>query len=167
MVFRLFVLCLLIPITASAANGDSCRITPPASVGSGSTIRDTADSCTDVCKFVGSPSGISGAMECGPIWIPNQNSSSTTFKIIAQSADCVYDDVDIIEWDSETAPSGEVLSSLGTLDKDSGCGTGGLSACTALHVPYGLTGYIYITSNGSTVGGAACASFIIRMKQTK
>lgn len=131
----------------------------------GSTEANTASSCIDVCDYT----SINGELECGPIWIPLQNASSTTFRVIADASDCPFDSVDIIVADTstETDATGLHVVTYGTLDDDSGCGASGTSACNALVILHAISGYVYIDSNSQTVGGASCTSFKIRMTQSK
>ena len=161
----LVLLFLLFPFAAEAANGAACRITPPSTVETGSTEANTASSCIDVCDYT----SINGELECGPIWIPLQNASTTTFRVIADATDCPFDSVDIIVADTstETDATGLHVVTYGTLDDDSGCGASGTSACNALVIPHAISGYVYIDSNSQTVGGASCTSFKIRMTQSK
>ncbi len=160
----IIALAMFSPSPSWAANGASCEITPPSTVGVIATPRGVADSCTDVCDYAGAPA-IDGALSCGPIWIPNQNSVSTSFHIIASSANCTFDNVDVVHWHTATAPSSQHMVVLGTLDDDSGCGIRGTTPCLGVHVPYPIAGYIFVTSGAVGVGGASCTSFKIRMMQ--
>lgn len=158
----------LLPSVAFAANGANCRITPPSTVETGSTVTNTATACVDVCDYSGAPA-INGELECGPIWVPDQNADSTTFHVIAASATCAFDSVDIIIADTSTETDATGLHAViyGTLDDDSGCGTAGTLACKGLTIPHSISGYVYVDSNSQTVGGASCTSFKIRMTQSR
>ena len=161
------LIALAFPALSFAANGAKCTISPPSTNDTASTINNTAV-CIDVCDYAGAPA-INGELECGPIWIPLQNASSTTFRVIADASDCPFDSVDIIVADTstETDATGLHVVTYGTLDDDSGCGASGTSACNALVILHAISGYVYIDSNSQTVGGASCTSFKIRMTQSK
>ena len=157
----LIVLALwLLPGISLAANGATCSMLP-AGIG-GATVKNKAASCIDVCDFT----AISGVMTCGPFYFPYQNADSTTFRIITNTTNCAFDTVSILLWHSSTAPiTNDVTSTLAIFDDD---GTGGSCAgavCTAYVAPYALAGYVYITSGASSVGGASCTSFKVRMTQ--
>ena len=151
------ILFLMLSSSVWAADGASfSHAQPTASAPSPNT-------CIDVCD----KSNQNGAMTCGPIWAPVQDAFVTEWKVVGNSTNCAFDTVDIIEWDTSTAPSSEHTIILGTLDDDGAadCGLGINIACKAARVSGGPFGYVYVTSNGATVGGASCTSFKIRMCQ--
>lgn len=162
--FTLIFLIALLPLPAYAANGARCAITPPSTANTAETINNVAGSCVDICDYAGSPA-INGVLTCGPIWMPLQNAASTTFAIMADESDCLFDTVDIVRTLSATDPANDWQVVLGTLDDDGTGGSCGASPCIGLDVPYPIAGYIWVTSNAATVGGAGCTSFKLRMTQ--
>lgn len=153
----------LLPSVALAANGDPCRVTPPSTEETGSTVENTAGSCVDLLD-----GAINGAVtSAGPFWMPLQNASSTAFTIMADISDCPFDTLDIVRTLTSGSPADNWKEVLGTLDDDGTGGTCGGAICVGLHVPYPIAGYIWVTSNGATVGSGTCASFKLRMTQGK
>ena len=157
------ILALAFPALSYAANGATCTITPPTTVDAASLVNNVEGACVDVCD----PGAQNGAITCGPIWLPVQGADTTSFEIEANSTNCTFDSVDIVSWDTGTAPSSEHMPTLGTLDNDSGCGSAGTSPCLMVVVPYPIFGYVYVHSNSVSVGGASCTSFKVRMKQSR
>ena len=154
------VAALLAPWQAWAANGAACLIDPP----TGRTDRnEVVGSCVDVCDYT----SINGALTCGPIWMPLQNAASTSFTVMADVSDCPFDTLDIVRTLTSGSPADNWKEVLGTLDDDGTGGTCGGAICVGLHVPYPIAGYIWVTSNGATVGSGTCASFKLRMTQGK
>ncbi len=159
---RLLLALWLAPASAFAANGAECRITPPSTVEAGSTTTNTAGSCVDILDYTSINSAITGA---GPFWMPLQNAPSTTFSIMADESDCAFDTLDIVRTMTSGNPADNWKEVLGTLDNDGTGGSCGGAICVGLHIPYQIAGYIWITSNGATVGGPTCSSFKLRMTQ--
>lgn len=155
------ILAITIPPLAYAANGDDCTIDPPSTVDRASTIENTAGSCVDLLDYT----SINASVIAGPFWMPLQNSPSTKFTIMGDASDCLFDTLDIVLTKTSGSPADNWKEVLGTLDDDGTGGSCGGASCIALHVPYEIDGYIWITSNGATIGGASCTSFKLRMTQ--
>ena len=155
------VLAALAPDIGRAANGDACVIESP----TGRTLRnEAAGSCVDICDYAGAPAA---TITCGPIWMPLQNAASTSFTVMAETANCAFDTLDIVRTLTPNDPADNWKEILGTLDDDGTGGSCGGAICVGLHVPYPIAGYIWVTSNGANVGGAACTGFKLRMTQGK
>lgn len=159
---RLVLMLCLLPGVSLAANGDPCRVTPPSTEETGSTVKNTAGSCVDLLDYTSINGAITGA---GPFWLPLQNSPSTKFTIMGNSTNCAFDTLDVVLTKTSGSPADNWKEVLGTLDDDGTGGSCGGASCVALHVPYEIDGYIWITSNGATIGGASCTSFKLRMTQ--
>lgn len=154
MKFRYIVMFLFLSGQASAADGVGFTHNKPANAPT------PKYSCMDVCDKTDQD----GSLECGPIWPPIPNSTFSEFKVIGDSSDCPFDAIDVMPWDTATAPSGEHVVVFGTLDDDSGCGSGGISACNSVRVDGPIFGFVYLKST-ATVGSATCASFKVRLCQ--
>ena len=163
MIRKLWLLIALCALAqpAWAANGDACIVAPSAP--RGEPRNEIAGSCVDILDYT----SINGAVTAGPFWMPLQNSPSTKFTIMGNSTNCAFDTLDVVLTKTSGSPADNWKEVLGTLDDDGTGGSCGGAICVALHVPYEIDGYIWITSNGATIGGGSCTSFKLRMTQGK
>ena len=149
---------LLAPWVVLAADGADARFPKP----DGKVPATYA--CMDVCD----KTNPNASTTCGPVWPPVPDATYSEFRVIATTTPaCAFDTIDIVEWNTMTAPVTEQMTVLGTLDDDGAvdCGLGANVACNTLRIEGPIFGMVWLTSNGATVGGATCTSFKVRLCQ--